>query len=30
MDRTNKLILSIIGVVLFIACYVEAMSLFHF
>lgn len=29
MDRTNRIILWIIGIVLFIACYVEAMSVFH-
>lgn len=29
MDRTNKLIWFVIGIVLFLACYIEAMSLFH-
>ncbi len=29
MDRKNLIILTIIGIVLFLACYVEAMSMFH-
>ncbi len=29
MDRTNKIILLIIGIVLFLASYVQAMSVFH-
>lgn len=29
MERTNKLIWLAIGIVLFLACYVEAMSVFH-
>jgi len=33
MDRENRIIwavIGVIGIVLFMACYVEAMSLFHF
>ena len=29
LDRKNQLILAVIGIVLFIACYVGAVSLFH-
>ena len=29
MDRKNQVILAVIGIVLFLACYVEAMSLFR-
>jgi uncharacterized protein YpmB len=29
MDRKNRLIWIVIGIVLFLACYVEAMTAFH-
>jgi uncharacterized membrane protein len=29
MDRTNRIIWTVIGIVLFLASYVLAMSLFH-
>lgn len=29
MDRTNQVLWAVIGVVLFLACYVEAMRLFQ-